>query len=215
MQTSAETASENSMSLHDTLITRILETPRKGRRRLVALAGAPASGKSTLAEQLARDLTNAGCAAQVIPMDGFHLHNPTLIARNMLDRKGAPETFDASGFVNLVKRLHDETEVYYPTFDRARDIAIAGAGCVDDTCDTAIIEGNYLLYDAPVWRDLAGHWDISIRLETPIDILKKRLIDRWVSHGLTLEQATARTATNDLPNAQLVTTSALPADVIL
>jgi fructokinase len=203
------------MTSRASLTRRILDAPRQGRRRLVALAGAPASGKSTLADQLAQALSDVGCPTQVVPMDGFHLHNPTLVTRNLLDRKGAPQSFDAAGFLNLVARLHDESEVFYPTFDRTRDIAIAGAGLVDCGCDTVIIEGNYLLYDAPHWRDLRAHWDLSIRIKTPILTLKERLVKRWLSHGLTLEQANARAAHNDLPNAQLVMTSALPADVIL
>jgi fructokinase len=61
-------------------------------------------------------------------MDGFHLDNRLLIARGLLARKGAPETFAASAFVHLVRRLKEEQEVVYPVFDRALDIAIAGAG---------------------------------------------------------------------------------------
>jgi pantothenate kinase len=106
----------------------ILAAPRSGRRRLVALAGAPASGKSTLAEALASELRSQRCATQVVPLDGFHLHNQILIDRGLLPHKGAPDTFDAQGFAHLIGRLHDDPEVYYPVFDRARDIAIAGAG---------------------------------------------------------------------------------------
>lgn len=195
------------------LTTRILDTPRQGQRRLIALAGAPASGKSTLADQLAKAVSDAGCTSQVVPMDGFHLHNPILTARNLLPRKGAPETFDAIGFRHLIARLRSEDEVFYPTFDRARDIAIAAGSVVNGSCDTVIIEGNYLLYDAPVWRDLANFWDLSIRLETPIATLKTRLVDRWRAHGLTQEQAINRAESNDLPNARLVLAAALPADV--
>ncbi len=151
----------------------------------------------------------------MVPMDGFHLHNQILIDRGLLDRKGAPETFDAAGFVHLIKRLHTENEVFFPLFDRLRDIAIAGAGLIDQTCDTVIVEGNYLLFDAPIWRDLPQHWDISFRLDVPQDVLKDRLVARWLAHGLTQAQAEMRAAQNDMANASLVAQNALSADCVI
>ncbi|WP_372572030.1 nucleoside/nucleotide kinase family protein [Ruegeria jejuensis] len=204
------------MALHPpvtSLVESILAAPRAGRRRLVALVGAPASGKSTLAEALAERLTESGCDTQVVPMDGFHLHNPTLIERGLLDRKGAPETFDVSGFAHLTTRLQVEDEVFYPTFDRARDIAIAGGGLIDPRCDTVIIEGNYLLFDAPLWRDLHEHWDFSVRLEVPLRILEERLVKRWLDHGLSHEDATTRATRNDIANARRIAEAMLPADL--
>ena len=76
-------------------------------RVLVALAGAPGSGKSTLATELARRLRDQRLACEVVPMDGFHLDNAVLDARGLRARKGSPETFDADGFVHLVRRLID------------------------------------------------------------------------------------------------------------
>lgn len=197
------------------LLDRVLATPRAGRRRLVALAGPPASGKSTLAEHLADLLSRSGCAATVVPMDGFHLDNRILDTRGLRHRKGSPASFDVSGLLRLVAALASDDEVFFPTFDRRRDLAIAGSGLVGPTCDTAIVEGNYLLYDAPGWRDLSRLWDLSIRLEVPRDTLEARLVDRWLAQGHTQTQAEARARENDLANATLLTRAALPADVTL
>ncbi len=194
---------------------RVLAAPRKGRRRLVALAGAPASGKTTLAHSLGDALNDKGCAAQVVPMDGFHLHNQILLDRDTLNRKGAPHTFDAAGFVHLVSRLTDEEEIFYPLFDRTRDISIACAGRVGPDCDTVVLEGNYLLLDAPVWRDLNRYWDLSVRLDVPIEVLQSRLVQRWLDHGLSPESAEERAARNDLANARTVQEQSLPADIVL
>lgn len=198
----------------DDLALRILDVPNTD-RRLVALAGAPASGKSTMAERLAEALDRAGAKAEVVPMDGFHLDNTLLIAGGLLARKGAPETFDADGFVHLVGRLKAEREVVYPLFDRTRDIAIAGAGRVGADSDVVIVEGNYLLFDAEPWRALAQLWDVSIRIAPPIEVLRERLIARWITHGLSDEDAVARAEGNDLANAKLIAARALPADFTL
>ncbi|MEP2641462.1 nucleoside/nucleotide kinase family protein [Roseobacter sp.] len=196
------------------LAARIMAAPRKSKRRLVALAGPPGSGKSTLAEALAGALREAGCTPQVVPMDGFHLDNRILTGLGLLDRKGAPDTFDVAGFARLMAALGDQTPVYYPVFDRTRDIAIAGAGTLDAHCDTVIVEGNYLLLDAPGWADLSAGWDISVRLDVPIDILRQRLVDRWLHEGLAPAAALARAEGNDLKNARLVQEQSVLADVV-
>lgn len=191
----------------------VLDAPRKGRRRVVALAGPPASGKSTLAEHLAQHLIAGGCAAQVVPMDGFHLDNALLEPRGLLPRKGAPQTFDARGLLSLVGRLADGPGIIYPKFDRSRDLAVAGAGALDEGCDTVIVEGNYLLIDQPVWRDMAPVWDLRVFLKTPEDVLRARLIQRWLDHGMTPDTARARAEQNDLPNALFTIAETRDADI--
>jgi len=191
------------------------DLPHDGRRRLVAIAGAPASGKSTLAGALSTAMNDAGYTATALPMDGFHLDNAVLIDRGLLHRKGAPETFDVHGFVHLVARLRDDAEIIFPTFDRARDIAVAGSGCVGPDCDTVIVEGNYLLFDAPAWRDLAVHWDLSVFVDVPFQTLRDRLIARWVAHGLSTQNAETRAAENDLANARRICDARLTANLIL
>ena len=136
------------------LVSSILNAPKQGLRRVIAIAGPPGSGKSTLAKDLVPLITQAGGIAQVVPMDGFHLDNRILIERNLIQFKGSPSTFDVRGFIELISRLSNEPEIIFPKFDRDKDLAVAGAGFVSETCDLVLVEGNYLLLDAPLWRDL-------------------------------------------------------------
>lgn len=184
----------------------------RARRLLVAVAGAPASGKSTLATDLVRVL---GPQAVLVPMDGFHLDNRVLQDRGTLNRKGAPETFDATGFVQTIQRLANDDEVIVPVFDRARDLAIAGAQVVSATDQIAVIEGNYLLLDLPPWSELQNIWDLSIFVDVHVQELEKRLIRRWLDHDHTPAQAIARVRSNDLPNAEIVFSRSTPADIIV
>lgn len=195
------------------LAERVLAAPHRSRRRLVAVAGAPGSGKSTLAMQLAQALSAQGSPSQVVPMDGFHLDNRILEPMGLLARKGAPETFDATGLGRLLAALGTEKQVYFPIFDRPRDLAVAGAGVLEQTCDTVIVEGNYLLLDAPHWRDMQSFWDIRISLQVADTVLRARLIDRWLAAGLSREDAIARAEGNDMKNAQMISAHALPCDV--
>jgi fructokinase len=146
-------------------------------------------------------------------MDGFHLDNAILDQRGLRPRKGAPETFDLDGLRHLMTRLKTEPEVIYPTFDRALDRSIAGAGVVDEATKTIVIEGNYLLFDAPGWRELAHFWDFSAYLSVPDAVLRTRLMARWHTHGFSDDDAARKTNENDLPNALRIRDNRLPADL--
>ncbi|HET6214893.1 MAG TPA: nucleoside/nucleotide kinase family protein, partial [Micromonosporaceae bacterium] len=94
-----------------------------GRRALIGIAGPPGAGKSTLAIALAAALRDAHGeeSAVSVPMDGFHLSNVELRRLGLADRKGAPETFDAAGFVHLLRRLREagpDELVYAPAYSR-------------------------------------------------------------------------------------------------
>lgn len=198
------------------LLKQIADLPRHAQtRHLVAIAGAPGSGKSTLADQLADALRAAGQSVSVVPMDGFHLDNAILQARGMLHRKGAPETFDAAGFARMIDALTQRQDVVIPTFDRARDIAIAGARIVPADADVIVVEGNYLLFDDPAWAPLADLWSLSVRLDVPFDVLRARLVQRWLDNGYDAEAAEQKAEGNDLANARRILDHALDADVVL
>jgi len=194
----------------NTLAEHVLE--QDSDRYLVGITGAPGSGKSTLSSELARRLNAQGRKTVVVPMDGFHLDNAILDARGMRARKGAPETFDAPGFLRLIRALKTGDEVFGPVFDRTRDIAIAGAVAVPGTAKVVIVEGNYLMFDEAPWRDLANLWDMSARVNVPMPELRARLIQRWLSLNHSSAVATRRAEGNDIPNAQRVVDQALPCD---
>lgn len=187
-------------------------------RFIVAIAGAPAAGKSTLAEALCAEI-NALSASElcaVVPMDGFHYDNAILDVRGDRARKGAPHTFDAAGFKSLLLRLKQEDgDIAIPVFDRAQDLARAGAALVTSQHQILLVEGNYLLLDQPVWRDLRQYFDLSLFLNVPFSTLEQRLIQRWLDHGADVDAARKRALSNDIPNAQTVTQQSCPADFIL
>jgi len=152
----------------------------------------------------------------VIPMDGFHYDNAVLNRRNLLARKGAPETFDFGGFLALLDRLSRAAEeVAIPIFDRELDLARAGAGLVIAENRILIVEGNYLLLDEPPWSTLAGRFDLTCRLEVGLSELERRLVQRWLDHGYEPGEARARAVSNDLPNAHRVLANALESDFII
>lgn len=193
---------------------------RAGSRLVVGIAGPPASGKSTLAEAVVSHINAAdgrtGGSAALLPMDGYHLDNGLLAARGLLDRKGAPETFDSRGFCNAVLGLQAmDSDIFLPSFDRTRDIAIANSICIEPDVDVVVVEGNYLLLQSDPWAGLTEAFAITVFLSPGLEILKGRLQSRWIEHGLDPQAALDRVTGNDLPNAELVIANSGPADVVL
>ena len=188
-----------------------------GRDRLiVAIAGAPGSGKSTLAERLREKIVASGERVAVVPMDGFHFDDRVLVARGLLTRKGAPETFDVAGFRHLMMRLRArEADVAIPVFDRSIELARAGAAIVPAETRIILAEGNYLLLDEAPWDSLAGDFDLTVWLDVPVDELERRLVRRWLDHGFAPDKARDKALSNDIPNARRVAAGSRKADFTL
>lgn len=186
-----------------------------GRKRiLVAIAGAPAAGKSTMSEKLARLLPEG--SAVVVPMDGFHFDDIVLEARGQRARKGAPETFDFAGFKVLLTRIrNNEPDIAIPVFDRTIELSRAGASIISGDVKFILVEGNYLLLDEAPWSELAPLFDYSIYVDVPREELERRLMERWDEHGKTPEQARAWIASNDIPNIDRVISHRRPADMVV
>lgn len=205
--------------MHTTqLAEHILTIAGDTRRCLIAVAGPPASGKSTLAEKLVESINTqqAATISAVVPMDGFHLDNATLDQRGLRQRKGSPPTFDATGFVKLVSTLKTATaDVAVPLFDRTQDAVIPSAQTITPQQRILLVEGNYLLLKQQPWNQLKALFDYSIFLNPGMDVLEQRLLQRWLEHGYSAEEARQKAELNDLPNAQTVVEQSAEADLML
>ncbi|KQP77894.1 hypothetical protein ASF37_04480 [Aeromicrobium sp. Leaf289] len=197
-------------------VTRLADAAA-GRRVLVGVVGAPGSGKSTLAKRLANRLTADGWPAVRVPMDGFHLADVALAERRLLDRKGAPETFDAHGYLNLLRRLRAETghDVLAPGFERDLEQPIAASITVAPSHRVVLTEGNYLLDDADPWPEVHAELDEVWFVDLDDGRRRSRLVDRHVKHGKTPEAAQAWVDEVDEPNARRVLARSGTADLVV
>lgn len=180
-------------------------------RYVFGIAGPPGSGKSTLAAQLGTAL-----GAPVVAMDGFHLPNDVLRARGLLAVKGAPETFDAPAFLELVRAISDAIEtVSCPAFDRTIDAPVADRVSVVPGDVVVVVEGNYLLLDRPPWASLSAAFDAVAYLDVPDEIRRSRLIARHVEFGRDPADAAEFVHRSDEANAVLVEASRIRADLVV
>lgn len=189
-----------------------------GARLIVAIAGAPGSGKSTAADRLSEKL-NAGQPglAAVMPMDGYHYDDLHLVPAGLRPRKGAPDTFDVGGLRSTLARLraNDEAFVAIPVFDRDIEIARAGARMIPQAVPVLIVEGNYLLLNRAPWDILRPLFDLTVMIPVAENVLRERLRARWVGYNLTPEQIDWKLDGNDLPNGRVVASESAAPDFLL
>ena len=192
-----------------TSINKKISTKRfkEKKRILIGVVGPPCSGKSTFSSQFNKFLIkkNKKEYSKIVPMDGFHFDNIILKKRNLLARKGDPITFDAYGFVDLVKKIKFNTNspVALPVFDRDLELSRGSADIVQKNNRIIIIEGNYLLLKNTPWNFLKKYIDIFVFLNVDKKILHERSKKRWEHYGVSKKQILKK-VNNDMRSVKIV-----------
>jgi len=186
-----------------------------GTRTVLGLAGAPGSGKSTFAEWIRQQFEPG--QAVVVPMDGFHLGNAIIDGTPLRQRKGAIDTFDAGGYLSLLRRLvrRDEPVVYAPEFRRTLDEPVAASIAIPADVPLVITEGNYLLVEQEPWKDIRAQLDEVWFVDTPPGLRLARLVERHISFGMERAAAEAWATGPDEANAVLIQATRPAADRII
>ncbi|KAK1524112.1 short chain dehydrogenase [Colletotrichum costaricense] len=163
-------------STYHTLVQRIIlkwaekrrtssDTSNVHPRLIIALAGPPGSGKTTIAQKVVSAI-NASQEPHpkciVLSADGFHLPLAALRAlpnaAEAIARRGAPWTFDGQAVIDLVRQLRASAglrPVLAPTFDHKVKDPVSDGFTVDADVQVCIVEGNYLLVDDEPWNQIA------------------------------------------------------------
>jgi len=197
----------------DDLVRRARALTVPGERHILGIVGPPGAGKSSLAEAVTRAL---GTDAVLVPMDGFHLANEDLVRIGLRDRKGAPATFDADGYVDLLRRLRAAREpvTLAPVFDRHVDAAVPDALAVPREVPLVVTEGNYLLLADEPWAAIRHLLDEAWYLRSD-EARVERLIRRHVEHGKAPDHARDWVHRSDEANARLVERTEARADLVI
>lgn len=183
-------------------------------RTVLGIAGCPGAGKSTLSAAI----TGQVASSVVVPMDGFHLLNDELVRLGRRDRKGAPDTFDVGGYVELLDRIRRQAGrevVTAPRYDRAASAPVPDAIAIDGDVRLVITEGNYLLLDEPPWERARQLIDEVWFVEIDDAVRVPRLIRRHIEFGKSPDEAREWVMRSDEANAALVAASRSRADLVV
>jgi pantothenate kinase len=199
------------------------------RRVLVAVAGVPGSGKTTVCDRVVEVLNkkHGSGYASVVPMDGYHLtraqldqfHNP----EEAHYRRGSPMTFDAYGVVDLAKRIrasagNDHPEVIRaPSFDHKIKDPVANGVEIASSVRVVLMEGLYLLVNKEPWVRISEYADEKWLLTVDYDIAVERLAKRHFAAGITasVEDGRVRAQGNDAINGRYILDNSVTPDIVL
>lgn len=184
---------------------------------VVGIAGPPAAGKTTISEAVAAQLGKVEeRKVLALQMDGFHLADDELQRRGTHAFKGREDTFDAAALVRLLARLRSgEAGFHWPIFRRDIEASVAEGIRIEAGVDIAVLEGNYLLLDRGVWRDLRPMIDVAIFIDAPESELVERLVARHMENGRSRAEALAKIEGTDLPNLRVIRATAPRADLVI
>jgi pantothenate kinase len=171
---------------------------RKPAPWLIAVAGIPGSGKSTVAAAVVAQVPGA----VVVPMDGYHLPRAVLSPDQMI-RRGAPDTFNATALRRDLTRLKETRSGVFPAFDHAVKDPEPGAIVVGPEAPLVIVEGLYLLLRD--WQ-LTERFDLTVFLDADLEVALARVAARHLASGIasSLEEARLRADQIDRGNALLI-----------
>jgi type I pantothenate kinase len=156
---------------------------------VIGVAGSVAVGKSTTARILKELISRWDSAPQVelVTTDGFLLPNAVLTARNLMARKGYPESYDRRALQRFVAEVKaGKAEVRAPVYSHLTYDIVAGEQIVVRRPDVLIVEGLNVLqpprrqHDGRSGLAVSDFFDFSVYVDAHVEDIKTWYIQRFL-----------------------------------
>ena len=168
---------------------RFLDRPQPQRTPyVIGVAGSVAVGKSTTARLLRELLSHTDPHARVdlVTTDGFLLPNAELRRRDILDRKGFPESYDRKSLLRFVMNVKSGREVVEAPLYSHLKYDVTDEVVTLDHPDIVIVEGLNVLQPARVHPDgrqglaISDFFDFSIYVDASHRDIRQWYISRFL-----------------------------------
>ncbi len=150
---------------------------------VIGVAGSVAVGKSTFARILQALLSRWPNHPQVdlVTTDGFLHPNAVLTERNIMDRKGFPESYDTRSLLTFLRSVKSgEAEVSAPVYDHVAYDILPGESVVVRRPDIVIVEGlNVLQVDREGAEFVSDYFDFSIYVDADVADIEDWYVQRF------------------------------------
>jgi type I pantothenate kinase len=170
-------------SLHRVTETFLGTLPAKA-PYVIGIAGSVAAGKSTTARILQAVLTRWPSHPRVdlITTDGFLLPNEELRRRDLLRRKGFPESYDIRRLLAFVAELKSGVSpLHAPVYSHLRYDVVPGRTQDVLSPDIVIIEGLNVLQTGPASPlFISDFFDFSIYVDAALGDLRQWYVERFL-----------------------------------
>ena len=167
-----------------TVTTEFLGERAKRTPFIIGVAGSVAVGKSTVSRLLKELLSRWETTPKValITTDGFLYPNAELERRNIMHRKGFPESYDRLALLNFVAAIKSGQErVTAPVYSHLSYDIVPGEEVAVESPDVVIIEGLNVLQSPGQGQDVAlsDYFDFKIYVDADVDNVEEWFLGRF------------------------------------
>ncbi len=151
---------------------------------IIGVAGSVAVGKSTVARLLKEMLSRWPSTPRVelVTTDGFLYPNAELERRNLMHRKGFPESYDRLALLKFVADIKSGVErVSAPVYSHLSYDIVPGAEVVVESPDVVIVEGLNVLQPPVMGQEVAlsDYFDFKIYVDADVESVTSWFIGRF------------------------------------
>ncbi|USQ75737.1 type I pantothenate kinase [Ornithinimicrobium cryptoxanthini] len=155
---------------------------------VIGVAGSVAVGKSTTARilQALIERWESKPSVELITTDGFLLPNKVLTERNLMARKGYPESYDRRALLRFVMEVKSgKSEVVAPVYSHLTYDIVPTESIVVRRPDVLIVEGLNVLqaprqhHDGRTGLSVSDFFDFSVYVDAKQELIKRWYVDRF------------------------------------